>query len=130
MNVYFHLYNFVKETSYIDLTGTFPHKSSRGNQYLLLLYDFDSNVILVEPLKTRQAGEMTKAWTILQKNLIHSGHITKNYIVDNEYDTDLKQALSKHDLSYELTPTSIHRRNTKERAIRAFKNHFLVGIVT
>ena len=28
-----------KETSYIDLTGKLPHKSSRGNQYLLFLYD-------------------------------------------------------------------------------------------
>ena len=40
-----------KESSYIDLTGRFPHKSSRGNQYLLLLYDSDSNAGQLEPLK-------------------------------------------------------------------------------
>ena len=34
-------------TAYQDLTGRFPHKSSRGNEYLLVVYDFDSNTILV-----------------------------------------------------------------------------------
>ena len=34
-----------------DLTGRFPHKSSQGNEYLLVHYDYDSNGILAEPLK-------------------------------------------------------------------------------
>ena len=50
-----------KEISYIHSTGKFPHESSRGNEYLLLLHDFDSNEILVEPLTTKQAGEIAKA---------------------------------------------------------------------
>ena len=44
-----------KEFAYGDLTGAFPFKSSRGNKYLYILYDFDSNAILVQPLQTRQA---------------------------------------------------------------------------
>ena len=42
-----------REFSYGDITGAFPFKSSRGNQYLYILYDFDSNAILVEPMKSR-----------------------------------------------------------------------------
>ena len=42
-----------KEKSYIDLTGMFHHTSSRGNTYLFLLYEYDMNAILFEPLKTR-----------------------------------------------------------------------------
>ena len=43
---------------YMDLCGRFPHRSTRGNEYILLLYDYDSNVILVEALSSRQAGEI------------------------------------------------------------------------
>lgn len=44
-----------KNVVYADLTGRFPHKSTRSNQYLLVVYDYDSNVILFNPSKTRQA---------------------------------------------------------------------------
>jgi len=42
-----------RNTAYSDLTGRFTHTSSRGNCYLLLVYDYDSNAILVAPLKSR-----------------------------------------------------------------------------
>ena len=54
-----------KETSYIDLKGKFPHKSPRGNQYLLLLHDFDENTILMEPFQSRIVSAIVKAWTKL-----------------------------------------------------------------
>ena len=34
-----------------DLTGALPHKSSRGNLYVMVLYDYYSNAILAEPIK-------------------------------------------------------------------------------
>ena len=40
-----------KKRAYIDLTGRFPHKSSRGNSYIFLMYDYETNSILIEPLK-------------------------------------------------------------------------------
>ena len=33
------------EKGYADLTGRFPHKSARGAQYFLVVYDYDSNAI-------------------------------------------------------------------------------------
>ena len=47
---------------FLDLTGRFPYRSSRGNQYLLLMYDYDSNAILVEPLKNRKSETILNAW--------------------------------------------------------------------
>ena len=49
------------------------------------------------------------------------GHITKHYIVDNECNAELKKALTKTELTFELTPPTMHRRNAAERAIRTFK---------
>ena len=38
-------------TGYHELTGAFPHKSSRGNQYIFVLYDYDGNEILTRHIK-------------------------------------------------------------------------------
>ena len=34
-----------------DLIGALPHKSSRGNFYVMVMYDYDSNAIMAEPIK-------------------------------------------------------------------------------
>ena len=39
---------------YTDQMEQLPVHSSAGNQYILVLYDYDSNAILTEALKTRQ----------------------------------------------------------------------------
>ena len=39
--------------AFMDLTGRFPHCSSRGNEYILVAYHYDSNAILGLPLKNR-----------------------------------------------------------------------------
>ena len=59
-----------------------------------------------------------------------NGHIVKKYILDNECSEDLKAALNKQKLTYELAPPHMHRRNAAERAIRTFKNHFLAGLAS
>jgi hypothetical protein len=43
---------------YGDLTGRLPVQSSRGHQYILTLYDYDSNTISTEPMKNRTDKEM------------------------------------------------------------------------
>ncbi len=47
--------------SYSDQTGKFPVQSSRGHNYVMVMYEYDSNAILSTPLKSRVAGELTKA---------------------------------------------------------------------
>ena len=38
---------------YSDQIGRFPVNSSKGNKYILVLYEQDSNTILAEPLKNK-----------------------------------------------------------------------------
>jgi hypothetical protein len=114
-----------KNTGYSDLTGHFPHKSSRGNQYLLIIYDYDSNAILAEPLKYKTAGEITKAWLQIHTKLSNQGASPSIYIIDNEASNQLKTALKKKQIQYQLVPPHVHRRNAAERAIRTYKNHLL-----
>ena len=45
---------------YSDQTGRFPVILSRGNKYVMIVYDHDSNTILVRPLKTKSAQKQLK----------------------------------------------------------------------
>ena len=110
--------------TYFDLTGAFPYTSARGYKYILLLYDYDSNSILTCPLKSKNATEMKTAWLSLHNKLTSKGLKPTTYIMDNEASTELKQALIKSKLDYQLTPPNMHQINAAKRAIRTFKNHF------
>jgi hypothetical protein len=46
---------------YSNLTGKFIEPSSNGNNYILIIYDYDSNSILAEPMKTRTAKSILDA---------------------------------------------------------------------
>ena len=52
-----------KQSAYHDLTGRFPHRSSRGNEYLLIVYHHDSNSILQAALKNKTGAEIKQNWT-------------------------------------------------------------------
>ena len=50
--------------------------------------------------------------------------------MDNEASAEIKQAILKHNIEYQLTPPHIHPINAAERAIRTFKKHFISGLAT
>ena len=112
-------------TTYSDLTGRYPITSSRGNQYIIICYDYDTNSIQAHPTKTRNAAEIRDATISMLTNLSTNGHQPQIHIMDNEASTILKQALLKYKIKYQLVPPHIHRRNAAERAIQTFKAHFI-----
>jgi hypothetical protein len=115
-------------TSYSDQTGKFPVQSSRGYNYVMVLYDYDSNAILSKPIKTRQASEITNAFTKLHGRLRLNGYASELHILDNECSDALKTAFRKNDVAYQLVPPHVHGRNAAERAIQTWKNHFCSGL--
>ena len=99
-NCFLTLFSKPEGTSYSDLTGHYPYKSSRGNQYLMVLYDHDTNAILVRPTKTRNAAELRNVTMELLTILKDRGHPPKLHILDNEASDSLKHALIKHNIDY------------------------------
>ena len=117
-------------TTYSDLTGRYPITSSRGYQYIIVCYDFDTNTIQTALTKTRHAAEIRDATIPMLEKLSRSGHPPKLHIVDNEASAMLKAALLKYKIAYQLVPPHIHRRNAAERAIQTFKDHFISVLCT
>ena len=117
-------------TSYSDLTGKYPIKSGRGNQYIMVGYDYDTNAILVHPTKTRNAAELRNATMAILNRLEANGHKSNLHIMDNEASDFLKHSLIKNKITYQLVPPHLHRRNMAERAIQTFKAHFISCLCT
>ena len=118
------------EKAFMDLTGQFPYTSSRGNQYIMIVYHYDSNAILGLPLKNRQAGTITKAWTSLHTQFAQSGVPPHTWILDNETSHELQSAMTKYNTTYQFVPPHTHRANIAERAIQTFKTHFKAGLAS
>jgi hypothetical protein len=75
---------------YTDQTGRFPVVSSKGNKYIMILYDYDSNAILAQPIKDRTAPELLKAFQIMEHILVARGLKPKLMKLDNEASKLLK----------------------------------------
>ena len=117
-------------TAYQDLTGRFPLRSSRGNEYILVGYHQDANYIHGLPVKNRTAKVLTAAWQEMHDLFSKSGHPPELWILDNECSGDLKAAFQQENLQFQQVPPHSHKRNQAERAIQTFKNHLKAGFAT
>ena len=115
---------------YSDQTGRFPLTSSNGNRYVMVVYDNDSNSILVEPLKSRSAEHLlaatAKMHIFLRERVIHP----KIHIMDNECSSTVQSYLKNNNVELQLVPPNLHRTNAAEKAIGIFKDHFISGLTT
>jgi hypothetical protein len=100
--------------TYSELAGQCPIRSSRGNQYILVGYDYDSNAILTELIKSRAAGDINKGVTNIIDTLTQSGHRPHLHILDNEASDLLKHSLLKYKIQYQLLPPHAHRIQQNE----------------
>jgi hypothetical protein len=62
------------------------------------------------------------------QELTAKGFKPKLQTLDNKASTALKNFFTTNDVEYQLVPPHCHRRNVAERAIRTFKEHFVVGL--
>ena len=114
-----------KEVMYTDQTGKFPHVSSRGNKYMMVLTEIDTNSIWVEAMKNKTEGEMILARRRALARMKKCGILPKKQVLDNEASVNYKQEMAESGMTYELVPPDNHRRNLAEKAIQTWKDHFV-----
>jgi hypothetical protein len=79
-------------------------------------------------MKSRSASEWVKSYDTIHQELAVKGFKPKLQTFDNEASAALKNFFTVNDIAYQLVPPHCHRRNAAERAIRTFKEHFVVGL--
>jgi hypothetical protein len=108
-----------------DQTGRFPIVSCKGKQYIMVMYNYDANVILAEPMKSRKADDLVAAYNVMHQQLIDSGVKSVLQRLDNEISKVLIKAIKDKGIDYQLASPHDHRLNPAERAVRTFKNHLI-----
>jgi hypothetical protein len=112
-------------TTFANQTGQFPTKSSKGNQYIMVLVDPDSNGILQEPMRNRTSSKMMRAHHCLINQLKSAGITPKHHILDNKCSEEFKATIKKNNMMYQLVPLHDHCQNLAKKAIQILKAHFI-----
>jgi len=103
--------------SYMDLTSKFVAPSSTGNNYILIVYDYDSNGILAVPLKSHHFKAILAAYQIAHTRLCAAALCPKLQHLDNKASHALQDFMVAKHVNYQLVPPHAHQRNVAECAI-------------
>ena len=69
---------------YTDTTGRFLVPSTKGNEYILCGYEYDSNHVFTEPMKNRKEASQIKAVPTIIQQLKAAGLRPTFHILNNE----------------------------------------------
>jgi hypothetical protein len=94
---------------YTDQTGRFHVVSSKVKKCTMVLYEYDGNAILAEPIKNRTAAELLRAFQVMEKKLTARGLQPKLMRLDNEASQLIKTYLHEHNIHSQLVPPYSHR---------------------
>lgn len=112
-----------------DQTGKFILPSSTGNNYVIIIYDYDSNFNFAQPFCNCTAACLLAAFKHLHIRLCQAGLRQKLQRLDNGCSTLLKELLlDVESIDFQLVPPAVHRRNAAKRAIKTFHNYFIAGL--
>ena len=113
------------ERRYIEITGCFPYRSSRGNEHIIVGYNYDGNCILAEAIKNSDAKSITDAWTKINNKFHIIGIQPEVYLLDNEISREFKTALKKQISLFNLyhrTVTGLILRNGQYKRSKVISN--------
>ena len=111
---------------YTDETGRFLIRYRIGNQYLMIAYYCNTNLILIETFQSREDRHRIPAYTCIMTCLKTRGHVVDHQVLDNESSKEYRRHITDiWQATYQLVTPAVHRRNISERAIRTFKAHLL-----
>jgi hypothetical protein len=89
----------------------------------MILYDYDSNAILAQPIKDRTAPELLKAFQVMEQQLVARGLKPKLMKLDNEASKLLKTYLHQQDITFQLVPPYSHRQMLNSRSPNRARAH-------
>ena len=112
-----------------DLTGRFPTISSRGYNFIIVCYIYDTNGIIVHPMKNRSVVEHIRVYQEIFGYLEKRGLRPAGHKMDNDCTHELKDIIGdQHKNKLELVTHHDHRTNSAENCIDTFKCHFISGL--
>ncbi len=131
-DIYLMVFNATKKSMFSNQMGKFPITSAHGNKYIMVAVELDGNYIDCEPIQSRKAKSLTKAYQAIFQRWKSTGVCPNWHILNNEAPEELNQAICDNNCRVEVTLADQHRQNVTKSAIQTFKGHFisvLAGVV-
>ena len=97
--------------------------------YILLLYNYDSNLIVAQTMKSNKGAAIINAYELIYTELTEAGITPIIQYLDNETSKKVIVAIKKNNLKYQLAASHNHRLNLAERAVSTFKNYFIAILI-
>jgi hypothetical protein len=128
-DVYLRVFDMTKKAMYTNQPGRFPITSAGGHKYTMVAVKLDRNYIDAEPMKSRSAKELAKAYKQIYARWKATGVICPTWhVLDNEAPAEFLEAIQVNGCRVEKTPADMHRQNIAERAIHTYKGHFIATL--
>jgi hypothetical protein len=108
---------------YTDPTGKFPTPSVSGNQYVLIVYEYDGKCIYGASMPNRTGPSIIAAYKTAIRLFESQGFKPLLQRLDNEASRALQTFMDEEDIYFQLAPPQVHHQNADERAIHTFENH-------
>ena len=96
----------------------------------MVAYDYDSKTIHAENMKNHSGQELLKGNKKIHTLISERGLAPKMHYLDNDCPKVLQQFMTEKGECFQLVPPYLHIRNSAERAIQTFKNHFISGLTS
>jgi hypothetical protein len=107
-------------------TGRSPVRALSGNQYVMIAFHANGNLILQQAFKSKSNCHRLAAYNTIMTQLVVRGLSVDLQILDNKASAAYKEAITfKWNTTFQLVPQDMHHRNWAERAVCMFKDHFL-----
>ena len=110
-----------------DQIGRFLVTSSRRGKYIVVMAYYDSEFILIKPLKSRADADLLYNVTKLYKHLKESGLQPHLYMLNNKLSSLINYFISEVGGKHQLVPPGLHKALISEREIQIFKAHIIAG---
>jgi hypothetical protein len=82
----------------IDQTSRFPVVSSKGQKYIMVLVELDSNYIAMEPMQSCETAEMIQTYKTIMDRLAKQGIKPKHHILNNEAPKAYLDVIEKYEM--------------------------------
>ena len=94
----------------------------------MVLYNYNSNAILVEDCKSRIGTELIATHNTLYKQLTKARIVPVIQKIDNAVSRILITFIEEKKSAYQLASPHDHQLNSTEVAIQTWKNHFISNL--
>ncbi len=99
-------------------TGRFSVRASSGNQYVMIAFHANGNLILQQAFKSKSDRHRITAYNAIMTRLAAQGLSVDLQILDNKASSAYKEAITfKWNTTCQLVPPDMHHRNWAQRAM-------------